>query len=285
MGDRLELLSIVSTAIAFKKPIIHIHGGERTEGAIDEQIRHMVTKASHIHFAACDEYASNILRMGEESWRVHNVGALAVDNMMNLSNVKKDELFSQLNLDLNQPTVLLTYHPVTLEFELSPIDQIKNVFESLNQFDFQVLITAPNLDNDRDLIFSYIEKQVSSNPKLHYLESLGVKRYLNLLPYCSFVIGNSSSAIIEVPYYKIPVINIGDRQKGRIMHENIISCSYSVESIKDGIKKTLNTEFCSQLRGMIYKFGEGNTAIKMLEIIRKIDINEQLLRKQLVFNQ
>jgi len=284
LGDRLELLSIITNALVFGKPIIHIHGGERSEGAIDEQIRHMITKASHIHFAACNEYADNIVKMGEQKWRVHNVGALAVDNMVNLSKTSKYELFNLLNLDIKKPTVLMTYHPVTLEFDLDPLAQIQNIFEALKPFDLQVVVTSPNADKDRDIIFNYINEQVVLNSNIRFINSLGVRNYLSLIPFCIFVIGNSSSAIIEVPFYKIPVINIGDRQKGRILHENIISCTYSVDSIKDGIIKAISTEFRDPLKNMIYKFGEGNTAVKMLDVIRSTDTNEQLLRKQLVFN-
>jgi UDP-hydrolysing UDP-N-acetyl-D-glucosamine 2-epimerase len=283
LGDRVELLSIVSNAIVFNKPIIHIHGGEKTEGAIDEQVRHMITKSAHIHFAICKEYADNIIKMGEALWRVHNVGALAVDNMINLPKISKTELFDKLKLDVNQPVVLMTYHPVTIEFELSPLDQIKNVFDALKYFDYQIVITAPNADKDRDIIFDFINQQILYNSKLRFVESLGVKLFLSLIPYCSFVIGNSSSFIIEVPFYKIPVINIGDRQKGRILHDNIISCDYSVKSINEGILKAISPEFKNQLKTMVYKFGEGNSSGQMVKIIHNTKIDENLLRKQLVF--
>jgi GDP/UDP-N,N'-diacetylbacillosamine 2-epimerase (hydrolysing) len=284
LGDRLELLSIITNALVFGKPIIHIHGGERSEGAIDEQIRHMITKASHIHFAACKEYADNIIKMGEQAWRVHNVGALAVDNMVNLPKISKEELFNVLSLDGNQSTILMTYHPVTLEFDITPLTQIQNIFEALRLFDYQVVITAPNADKDRDVIFEYINEQVNLSSNIKFVDSLGVRNYLSLIPFCSFVIGNSSSAIIEVPFYKIPVINIGNRQKGRFMHDNIITCDYSTVSIVDSIKKAISFEFQNKFKGMDYEFGDGKVATRMLEVIRNTEINEQLLRKQLVFS-
>ena len=284
LGDRIELLSIITNAIVFRKPIIHIHGGEKTEGAIDEQIRHMVTKASHIHFPTCTEYANNIINMGEVEWRVHNVGALAVDNMKMLPKLTKTDLFEKLRLSISKPTVLLTYHPVTLEFTFSALEQITNVFEALKCFDYQIVITAPNADKDREIVYNYIQKQLKLNNNFIYIESLGVKNYLNLIPHCIFVIGNSSSAIIEVPYFKIPVINIGDRQKGRIMHENIISCDYTTESIKNAVLTANNKEFEIKLKDMNYKFGDGNTAKKMLDVLKAINIDEKLLRKHLEFN-
>ena len=141
LGDRYELLSIVTNAIIFKKPIIHLHGGEKTEGLIDEQIRHMITKAAHIHFVSCKEYAENIRKMGEREWRIFNVGALGIDNIVKNNKIPKSDLFKQLKLDKNKQTVLMTYHSVTLEFKISPLEQIKNVFNALSKFNFQIIVT------------------------------------------------------------------------------------------------------------------------------------------------
>ena len=283
LGDRYELLPIIQTAIIFRKVIIHIHGGERTEGAIDEQIRHIITKAAHIHFAACEEYAQNIKKLGEPKQRVFNTGALAVDNMKKINNLSKQELFINLKLKTDMPTVLLTYHPVTLEFETSPKEQIVNLFEALENTDIQLVVTAPNIDANQSKIIETIKKYVEQNKNYHYFNSLGVKNYLSLIPHCEYVIGNSSSGIIEVPFFKIPTINIGERQKGRIQHKSIINTDYSKQSIINGIKKSYSTEFRNSLQEMKYKFGEGNTAKKMVSIINKIEINKNLLQKKLVF--
>ncbi|MCP4314351.1 MAG: UDP-N-acetylglucosamine 2-epimerase (hydrolyzing), partial [Bacteroidetes bacterium] len=222
LGDRYELLPVVQAAILFRKGIIHLHGGEKSEGALDEQVRHMITKAAHLHFAACDEYADNIRRMGEQAWRVHNTGALGVDNMRFRTPVPKKELFGDLGLDENMKTILLTYHPVTVEDEISHTEQIRNLFGALEQSAFQVMITAPGAETDRELILGEIEKQVKNNRNYHFTGSLGFTKYLNLIPHCNFVIGNSSSGIIEVPYFKIPTINVGSRQQGRIRHHSVI---------------------------------------------------------------
>lgn len=283
LGDRYELLSIVSNAIIFRRPIVHIHGGERTEGAIDEQIRHMITKASHIHFAACEEYAQNIISMGEEPWRVYNTGALAIDNIKRIPKKSKEELFRQLNLNPLKDVALVTYHPVTLESDVSTIIQVKNMFESLKGLDIQLVITAPNSDNNRDQIFHCIKENVAQNSNYFYFESLGMVNYLNLIPYCKFVIGNSSSAIIEVPFYKIPVVNIGNRQAGRIFHENIITTDYSSESIRNAIDKALSPNFANELKLMKYLFGDGNAADKMVEILCSVSIDDKILNKKLVF--
>jgi GDP/UDP-N,N'-diacetylbacillosamine 2-epimerase (hydrolysing) len=283
LGDRFELLSIVQNAIIFRKPIIHIHGGEKSEGAIDEQIRHMITKAAHIHFVACDEYAQNIRRMGEPEWRIFNCGALAIDNIRSLTLLSRAKLFTKLKLDENKPTVLLTFHPTTLEFNLSPAVQIQNIFDALKNFNLQVVITAPNVESGRDSIIEIIKAEIQNKPDYHYVESLGVKKYLNLIPCCKFVIGNSSSGIIEVPYFRIPTINIGNRQKGRIQHQSIINADYSVSSITDAIKRALSDDFTKSFQNMKYKFGDGTAAAKMVEVLKKTTIDQKLLTKELNF--
>lgn len=283
IGDRFELLPIINTAIIFKKPIIHIHGGEESQGAIDEQIRHMITKAAHIHFVSCREYAANIRKMGEQEWRIFNVGALGIDNIVKNKKIPKSDLFKQLKLDKNKQTVLMTYHPVTLEYKISSLKQIKNVFNALSKFNFQIIVTGPNVDVDRDIIISFINAQAKENKNIHYFDSLGVIRYYNLIPYCEFVIGNSSSGFSEVPFFKKPTINIGDRQKGRLQHTSIIDTDYSKEAIISGINKALSKDFQESIKNMEYKFGDGHTAERIIKILKDININEKLMRKELDF--
>lgn len=282
LGDRYELLSIVQAAIIFGKPIIHIHGGEITQGAIDEQIRHMITKASHIHFAACDEYTKNIRNMGEEQWRVFNTGSLAIENIKDIGYINKEELFTNIGLSIDKNTVLMTYHPVTLENAISTNNQINNLFEALTIYDGQILITAPNADEGNDELMEVINKYID-NSKYFFIESLGAKRYLSLLQYLDYVIGNSSSGIIEVPYFKIPTINIGSRQNGRIRHKSIIDTDYSVESIKDGILHAGNNTFIESIKKMPYKFGDGNASQLMLDAIRSVISRQDLLIKKMDF--
>lgn len=284
LGDRFELIPIVHAAIIYKKPIIHIHGGEVTEGAIDEQIRHMITKASHSHFTACAEYSENIRKMGEEDWRIFNTGALGVDNILNNKKISEDALFNELDLDKKKKTILLTYHPVTLEYKIEPIKQLENLFDALSKFDFQIVITSPNIEVDREKINSFIKKKVSKNRDYCYVESLGVVKYHSLISFCEFVIGNSSSGIIEVPFFKLPTVNIGDRQKGRLRHPSIIDTDYTVKSIENGIEKALSENFRQKIKGMKYKFGNGHAAENMAKAIKSIEINEKLMRKKLDFS-
>jgi len=283
LGDRFELIPITLNAILFNKAIIHISGGESTEGVIDEQIRHMITKASHIHFASCEEYAANIRKMGESEWRIHNVGELSVDNLVKNKALSKKEIFSELKLDISKETVLLTYHPVTLEFKLSPLQQIQAVFDALSAYKCQVIITAPNIEVERDSIVDYIKKEVAENDNYHYFESLGMRRFHSLLPHCKFVIGNSSSGIAEAPFFKIASINIGDRQKGRIKHESIIDTGYDKDSIIAGIKKVDDPKFKAKVKKMKYLFGNGTAAQQMIKVIEEIKLDQNILRKKLDF--
>jgi UDP-hydrolysing UDP-N-acetyl-D-glucosamine 2-epimerase len=283
IGDRFELLPIINTSIIFRKPLIHIHGGEVSEGAIDEQIRHMITKAAHLHFVSCQEHYNNVINMGEEDWRIFNTGALGIDNVVNNEKISKDKLFDELNLNKNKKTVLLTYHPVTLEYKLKSLEQLRNLFDAVEKFDFQVVITAPNVEVERDKINTFIKKKVSENSNFRYIKSLGVIKYQSLIPHCEFVIGNSSSGIIEMPFFKVPTVNVGDRQKGRLRHKSVIDTGYSVDSIKNGIEKALSDNFRKQLKNMEYKFGDGNAAQKMVQIIKSIEIDERLMRKKLNF--
>ncbi len=279
LGDRIELLPIIENAIIFKKPIIHLYGGEKTQGAIDDQIRNMISKAAHVHFVSCEEYKKNLELLGENSNRIYVVGSLATDNMMNLERIKKEILFQELNLNPEKPTILLSYHPVTLEFEIEPAQQIKNIFTAIEKFDFQILITSPNIDPGHKPIIDEIKKQVSLHSNYRFVESLGMVRFHSLLPHCTMVIGNSSSGIVEVPYYKIPTVNIGNRQKGRLRHPSVIDVGYDSKDIIKGIHQALNVNFLESIKDMPYKFGDGLAAQKIINVLKNIKIDDEFIRK------
>jgi GDP/UDP-N,N'-diacetylbacillosamine 2-epimerase (hydrolysing) len=281
LGDRIELLPIIQTAIIFRKPIVHIHGGEITEGAIDDQVRHMITKAAHIHFCIADEYKMNIRKMGEESWRIHNVGALGAGLIQSTNETSKKELFLSIGLDPEKPTVLMTYHPVTLEQELGTEDQVNNLFHALSKHNFQILITAPNIDLNHDIIFDIIHAECEKNEDYHFIATLGIVKFQALLHNALFVIGNSSSGVLEVPFFKIPTINIGDRQKGRLRHRSVIDTDYSESSITDAISIAISDNFRKSIVGMNYLFGNGTAAKQMLNILKSVTIDQKLMRKKL----
>ena len=284
MGDRFEKLAEVNNAILFNKPILHLFGGEKTEGVIDEQVRHMITKASHLHFATCEEYKKNILNMGEQKFRVFNSGSLTIDNIKNIKKISKKKLFKKLKLNYNKQVGILTYHPVTLENKISTLQQIKNIFHILNKYNMQYVVTAPGHEYGRDQIERFFKKISKENKKFFYVKSLGFNNLFSLIPHCKFVIGNSSSGIIEVPYFKIPTINIGDRQKGRIFHKSIINCGYSSKEINNSLQKALSANFLKKIRKMKYKFGNGKASNKIVKVIKKIRLDEKFLRKKLISN-
>lgn len=283
LGDRFELIPIVLNAVLFKKPIIHLSGGEITEGVIDDQIRHMVTKAAHVHFVSCEEYARNVEKMGEPRWRIFNTGELSIDNLANTEPLPKERLFGELSLDPGKDTAILTYHPVTLEYSLPPRDQIQNIFDALNEHDLQLVITAPNTEVDREIILDYIRGQVKKHPSYRYIESLGALRFHSLLRYSKFIIGNSSSGIVEAPFLRVPSINIGDRQKGRLRHPSVIDTGYESSAVASGIRSALDPDFRKSFEDMVFQFGRGNASEKMIEAIRHIAIDQKLMRKSLTF--
>lgn len=279
LGDRHELLPIASTAMLYNKPIIHWGGGEFTEGVIDNQIRHMLTKASNIHFVATEKFAENIKNLGENEDRVCVTGSPVIETFNKFKPTQKQELYTQLGLDINQPVVLLTYHPVTITINVSALQQISNVFESLRKFNYQIVVTSPNYESERQVIMDYINKQVKNYSNIRYFDSLGIQKFHSLLPHCNFVIGNSSSGIFEAPYFKIPTINIGTRQKGRLFHKSVINTDYFSESIVNGIKKSQSNEFKNKLKNQKYMFGDGNSSKKAIKFLKSIKIDKNLITK------
>ncbi len=224
LGDRIERLPIVSAALAYRKFIFHIHGGEITTGALDDQVRHMITKSAHLHFTICKNYSKNILDMGEEKFRVHNVGSLGVEKILNSFQKEKKN---------NQ--VILTYHPETLRSKFSWNRNFLKIVHELNKFNFDVIITSPGHEKGSKNQINFIKKIIKNNKKFSFVKSLGVNGYFETLKKSLFVIGNSSSGIIEVPYYRIPTINIGLRQNGRFFHKSIIQCNTSSFGIRKSI--------------------------------------------------
>lgn len=283
LGDRYEIFVAVACAMMMNIPIAHINGGESTEGLVDEQIRHAITKMAHIHFPGAEYYKERIIKMGEESWRVHNVGQLGVEGIKQLELLDKSELEKEMNIEFDKAVFLITYHPVTLEVENTEY-QINNLLEALRKFDAKLIFTYPNFDFGSRVIIDKINAFVKENDNAYLYYSLGQKRYLSLLKYSNVVIGNSSSGIIEAPIFKIPVINIGDRQKGRMRNKNIIDTKYDCKSIYDGIYKALNDKkFAKDLIDMENFYGDGSTSEKIVSIIKNIKLDKKLLFKKLIY--
>ena len=240
LGDRYEMLAVASTALIYKIPIAHLHGGEITEGAFDDAIRHAITKMSHLHFTSTEAYRKRVIQLGEQPERVFNVGALGVENVMKNDFVSKEEIEQSLNFELTDKCFLCTYHPVTLS-NMTSESQVLNLLDALDDYkDYHIIFTYSNSDTNSQIIIKRIQEYVDRNEvRCMFISSLGQRRYFSALKYMKAVIGNSSSGIIEVPSFGIPTLDIGDRQKGRIAADSVIHCGYSTEEIKEGLKKVV----------------------------------------------
>jgi GDP/UDP-N,N'-diacetylbacillosamine 2-epimerase (hydrolysing) len=273
LGDRLERLPILTACIVYRKVIIHLHGGEITLGAIDEQIRHMISKAAHLHFVIAETYKKNLLKMRERSNRIFNFGSLGVEKSLKLrkKNIKKENI------------PILTFHPETIFENFAWEEKFALILKALDKFNYNIIITAPGFEKNSKKFITTIKKILKNKDpnKFKFTESLGFKNYFSMLNKSKFVIGNSSSGIIEVPYFKIPTINIGDRQEGRYMHQSIIPCDYKFENIVNAIKKCESKKFINKIQTMKLSFGNGNTSSKIVKVLEKKLLNEKSLIKKI----
>lgn len=245
LGDRYEIISAVATALFYKLPVAHLHGGEITEGAYDDCIRHAITKMSHLHFISTETYRQRVIQLGEDPQRVFNVGAPGIENIKRISLMNKEELEATLDgFTLGNKSLLVTYHPVTLD-NSEAAEQVQNLLQALDEFlEYKVIFTLPNSDTDGHVIIKLINNYVAKNmQRAIAYPSLGLQRYLSALKYVKAVVGNSSSGIIEVPSFGIPTLNIGDRQRGRIAAESVMNCGTSKEEIVSGLNQILVSEF------------------------------------------
>ncbi len=282
LGDRFEILSAATAAMALTLPIAHISGGDVTEYSVDEQIRHAITKMSHIHFASIGEHAGRIMQMGEEPWRVHITGELCIDNIRNMVKMPLPVLEDKLGTSLfPHPIMLVTFHAVTLQLKDAP-SQIDNLLKALSGFDSKIIFTYPGADSGCRMIISRIERFVKRNSNAKAFKSLGGKLYLNLLSRADVVVGNSSSGIVEAPSFEVPVVNVGQRQDGRVMAKNVICVNNSVASITKGIRKALSPAFKNSLKGMKNPYDRKGAAKKIVKILSEIKTEPKLLNKKFV---
>jgi UDP-hydrolysing UDP-N-acetyl-D-glucosamine 2-epimerase len=280
LGDRFEMLAAVAAALSFKIPVAHIHGGESTEGAIDELIRHAITKMSHLHFASTESYAARIIQMGEEPWRVVVSGAPGIDNLSEIHLLSSGELKERHGLILEDCALLVTYHPVTLEFEETEA-QMRELLAALKEVDCAVIFTYPNADTHNHLVVEMIHDFVDQYPhRSQIVVSLGPQGYFSLMSLVSAMVGNSSSGIIEAASFKLPVVNVGNRQRGRLKGKNVIDVGYSRSEILSGIKHALSGEFKSSLSDLTNPYGDGHAAERILDRLKGLKVDALLLRKR-----
>jgi len=270
LGDRTEILGAVIATAMVNIPIAHLHGGETTEGAYDEAIRHSITKFSHLHFTSTEVYRRRVIQLGEYPDTVFNVGAIGLDAIKKLPLLDRIAFEQAIDFKLKERNVLITYHPVTLEKE-TPVETFQNILTALDELsDTTLIFTHANSDKNGRIINKMITEYVSSHKdKASEFKSLGQLRYLSALQFVDFVIGNSSSGMTEVPAFYIPTINIGDRQKGRINCESVINSNNSLEDIKKSITFALDKTFREKIQQQELLYGNGTTAEKILQIIKE----------------
>ena len=280
LGDRYEMFSAVSSAMISNIPIAHLHGGETTEGAFDESIRHSISKMSHLHFTATDEYRNRVIQLGEHPSRVFNVGGLGIDNIKKLKLLSKEAFEESIDFKLNKKNILITFHPVTLENSTAKeqFQILLDVVDALEET--HIIFTKANSDTDGRIINSMIDAYVAQNSiKSCGFTSLGQLRYLSALQYVDAMVGNSSSGLAEAPSFKIGTINIGDRQKGRIMAESVIDCSSDFKSIEESFSLLYSDAFQEKLLTSQNPYGCGGASLKIKNRLKDSCL-KNILKKQ-----
>jgi GDP/UDP-N,N'-diacetylbacillosamine 2-epimerase (hydrolysing) len=279
LGDRYEIFSAASAAMIARIPIAHIHGGETTEGAFDEAIRHSITKMSHLHFTGTEEYRQRVIQLGENPENVFNFGAPGLDNIYKLNLLSKADFEESVGFILGKKNLLVTFHPVTLEKNTAQ-DQFQQILDALDSLqDTHIIFTKANADTDGRIINSMIDSYVSTNSsKAIAFSSLGQLRYLSALQYVDAMVGNSSSGLSEAPSFRIGTINIGDRQKGRIKADSVIDCLPDSGDILNALQRLYSSGFQRSLLKVRNPYGEGGASIKIAGVLRS-HILTHLLKK------
>nr|WP_233120962.1 UDP-N-acetylglucosamine 2-epimerase [Chlorobium sp. KB01] len=278
LGDRFEIFSAVSAALVARIPVAHLHGGELTEGAFDEALRHSITKMSHLHFVAAEEYRQRVIQLGEQPERVFLVGGLGIDNIKRLKLLDRRGLESAMNFQFGSKNLLITFHPVTLE-DATAAEQMAELLDALAELkDTQLIFTMPNADTDGRVLMKMVEDYTAKHANARAYSSLGQLRYLSCIAQVDGVIGNSSSGLAEVPSFKKGTVNIGERQRGRLQAESVINCEPTQVSIAQAIAKLYSPVFQSLASRTINPYGEGGASEKVVDTIKNFSL-EGLVKK------
>jgi len=281
LGDRYEMLLGPIIAIPKNIPIIHIFGGAVTEGAIDELVRHAITKMSHYHLVLLEDYKKRLLQMGEESWRIKIIGLHELNYKKKILPLSRKYLSKKFRFDFSKPYCLLTFHPVTLELDRLEF-QLNNLFRALKKIKSNIVVTYPNADPQHGKIINLYNKFFSNKKNYLIVKNLGMKNYVSILKNCEFVIGNSSSGIVEAGSFKKPAINIGSRQEGKFKPINVIDSKYTELSIINSIKKANTYQFKNKIKNMNNPYESKVSIKKVVNYITKLKVNDKLLRKKFI---
>ena len=280
LGDRFEIFAAASAAMIAGIPIAHIHGGETTEGAFDEAIRHSITKMSHLHFTAAEEYRLRVIQLGEHPKRVFNVGGMGIDAIKRLKLLSREELERSLDFALGEKSLLITFHPVTLEGEETSLAQMRELIAALEELkDTSLIFTMPNADTGGRELGTLVQQFVKTHPSAKVYTSLGQLRYFSCLAQVDGIVGNSSSGLLEAPSFKVGTVNIGSRQRGRLSAESVINCNPDRWAIKQALNEIMTPEFRSKMSDITNPYGEGGSVEKIITVLLQAKF-PSLIRKE-----
>ena len=279
LGDRFEMLAAAVAALPFALPVAHIHGGEASEGAMDNQIRHAITKLAHLHFASAPEHGRRIAAMGEEDWRIHVVGAPGLDRLHTVGLLPRDEVAAALALPPERPWLLVTFHPVTLEHE-DTARHVDELLAALEAVEATLVMTYPNADTAGRTIVERVEDFAARTPRARLFRNLGDRLYLSLLKHADAMVGNSSSGLIEAPSFALPVVNVGSRQRGRLRGGNVVDVPPRRDDIVRGIRTALAPDLRRRLDGQPNPYGDGRAAQRIVTVLREVTLDARLIQKR-----
>jgi UDP-hydrolysing UDP-N-acetyl-D-glucosamine 2-epimerase len=279
LGDRFEMLSAATAALPFVLPVAHLHGGEVTEGAIDNQIRHAITKCAHLHFVSAEPHARRVAAMGEEPWRIHLVGAPGLDRVRMTPLLSRAELARRLALDADDRWLLVTYHPATLEYRDTG-RHVDELLAALEKVDATLVVTYPNADTAGRTVIARLEEFAGRHARVRLARNLGDDVYLSMLRHAHAMVGNSSSGLIEAPSFELPVVNVGARQAGRLRAANVVDVRPERDEILAGLEAALAPGFRAGLRGLANPYGDGRAAERIARVLRTVELSPALTRKR-----
>lgn len=284
LGDRWEILAAVLAATGLELPVAHLHGGELSEGSLDDATRHCITKLAHLHLVAADAYAQRVVQLGEEPWRVHVVGAAGLESILALEPLTREQLSETLGLaGRERPLISLTLHAASLNPDHS-LDTANAVITAIDDVlagtEGSVVLTLPNDDPGSEVIRRRLLEWSQGAPRVHAFESLGQLRYLSLLRHCDAIVGNSSSAVLEAPAFRLPAVNVGSRQQGRIQPANVISVPAEREAVGNALRRALDPAFRRSLEGMSNPYGDGNVSRRVVRVLADAPPAADLRRKR-----
>ncbi len=278
LGDRFEMFAVVAAAVPLNIPIAHLYGGELTEGAIDDVFRHAITKMSHLHFTSTQVYAQRVIQMGEEPWRVTVSGISSLDNLLHIPLLNRDQISDQIGAKITDKTLLVTYHPVTMEME-STAEQVAALLDAIALSGYQAIFTFPNMDAKSNIIIQMIEAFVNKHDNMQVAVNLGTQLYFSVMNEVAAMVGNSSSGITEAASFHLPVVNIGNRQRGRFHDRNVIDVGYTMEAILRGIQLATSQEFRVGLANLQNPYGDGHAAERIFNVLKQVSLDKKLIVK------